>query len=69
MRFLKQFLHYCGVYPIIIGVRREVIQLDERAWDVFLVILGVVLAKVTDETVERLKRKTPRKPGKHAKRS
>lgn len=43
--------------------------MEERAWDVFLVILGVVLAKVTDETVERLKRKTPRKPGKHAKRS
>lgn len=62
-------MRYYKVYPIIIDVRREVIQLEDRVWDVFLVVLGVVLAKVTDETVERLKKKTPRNPGKHAKRS
>lgn len=62
-------MHFYGVYPIIITVRREVIQLEDRVWDVFLVVLGVVLAKVTDETVERLKKKTSRKPGKHTKRS
>lgn len=62
-------MHFYGVYHIIITVRREVIQLEDRVWDVFLVVLGVVLAKVTDETVERLKKKTPRKPGKHTKRS
>lgn len=43
--------------------------MDDRVWDVLLVILGVVLAKGVDEAVEVLKRKTPRKPGKHAKRS
>lgn len=50
-------MRFYGVYPIIITVRREVIQLEDRVWDVFLVVLGVVLAKVTDETVERLKKR------------
>ena len=39
--------------------------MEDRVWDVFLVVLGVVLAKVTDETVERLKKNTPRKPVNH----
>ena len=62
-------LLYYGVYPIIIDVRKEVVQMDDKIWDLTIVVISVLLAKALDEGIEALKKKTSRKPGKHTKRS
>lgn len=43
--------------------------MDDKIWDLTIVVISVLLAKALDEGIEALKKKTSRKPGKHAKRS
>ena len=43
--------------------------MDDKIWDLTIVVISVLLAKALDEVIEALKKKTSRKPGKHAKRS
>lgn len=43
--------------------------MDDKIWDLTVAVIGVILAKALDEGIEALKKKTSRKPGKHAKRS
>lgn len=44
------------------------IQLEDKAWDVLLIVLGVLISKALDEGIESLKKKTPTS-GEHFKRS
>ncbi len=43
--------------------------MDDKLWDVFLVVLGSPVGKAIDIAWERRKEKTPKRPGKHFKRS
>ena len=65
----KKSLHIYRVYPIIGHVRREVVKLEDFGKDLAIALIAVIAAKVLDEIVEAVKRKTPRKPGKHSKGS
>ncbi len=39
--------------------------MDDKIWDLTIVVISVLLAKALDEGIEALKKKTSRKPGKH----
>lgn len=43
--------------------------MNDKIWDLTIVVISVLLAKALDEGIEALKKKTSRKPGKHTKRS
>lgn len=58
-----------GVYLIIVYVRREVVKLEDFSKDLAIALIAVIAAKALDEIVEAVKRKTPKKPGKHSKGS
>lgn len=45
------------------------VELNDRAWDVFLMLLSVACGKAADIIWERLKEKAPRAHGKHFPRS